>query len=77
MTEDDRRLGMLQSKGLQRVGHDWTTEGQQQQQQAMPASLCLIKSFCTHTHTKWFVTPAWTCSFHQDEGLDDTGWTLI
>ena len=51
MTEDDRRLGMLQSKGLQRVGHDWTTEEQQQQQQAMPASLCLIKSFCTHTHT--------------------------
>ena len=21
-----------------------------------------------YTHKKWFVTPAWTCSFHQDEG---------
>ena len=30
-----------------------------------------------YTHKKWFVTPACTCSFHQDEGLDDTGQTLI
>ena len=28
----DRRPGVLQSMGLQRIGHDWVTAKQQQQQ---------------------------------------------
>ena len=48
---------MLQSKASQRVGHNWTTEEQQQQQQAMPPSLCLTKSFCTHTKSGLWPQP--------------------
>lgn len=43
---------------------------------AMPGCLCPGRSLGTHTQ-KWSVALVWTCSFHQDESLDDTGQTLI
>ena len=41
------------------------------------ASFTMSDQVLLHTHKKWFVAPAWTCSFHQDEGLDDTGWPWL
>ena len=42
-TEDP---GRLQSKGLQRVGHTWVTEQQQQQQPELSISLMNWKDHC-------------------------------
>lgn len=49
---------------------------EQQRQQAMPASLCLTKSFCVHTQ-KVVCDPGLYLFIPPDEGLDDTGQTLI
>lgn len=42
---------------------------------AVPSSVRSGQSF--YMKKKWSVAPAWTCYFHQDESLDDTGQNLI
>ena len=78
---DDRGWQEAWHAAVQGVAKSWTRLDNWRTTTATTSHACFTMSdqvlLHTHTHTKWFVTPAWTCSFHQDEGLDDTGWTLI